>query len=456
MNISAQLARHFTSWSYDDLPGEVVDRAKYLYLDFLGLAARGSTFDSSEPVLSLLHELKAGGSSPVIGTELRARPEYACLANGCFSHSLELDDVVNEASLHPAVVVFPAAMAAADLAQSGGKDFVLSAVVGYDIMIRLGRALNPSEHYRRGFHPTGTCGTFAAAASAATLLHLDENRFLNALGIAASQAAASMEFLEDGAWTKRFHPGWAAHSGLLAALLAKNGFRGTQKPVEGRYGFLHSYSDHPEPELALKDLGGAHLIMNTSIKPHACCRYNQSPIDGVLHLVRTYDLSPEEIEKVSVAMVSTALPIVAEPAEAKRKPQNMVDAQFSMPYAAATAIYRRSAFLDEYSPELIQSPEMQALMDKVECYSDPELDREFPRKWPCRVEIKTKDGQTYSKKVDHPRGDPENALSWDEIIDKFERVTANVYSPERKKEIVRQVQHLESADMKRLNELLVR
>jgi len=446
MSISEKLVDYCISLQYASLPAEVVDKTKYLFLDYLGLAARGSAFDSSKPVISLVKKLGAGGSSRVAGTDLQVKPEYACLANGCFSHSLELDDVINEASLHPAVAVFPAAVAACEMEGKGGKNFIEAAVAGYEVMARLGRAINPSEHYRRGFHPTGTCGTFAAAATAAKIFGLEKEAFRSALGIAGSQAAASMEFLEDGAWTKRFHPGWAAHSGLLAALLAREGFQGTKKPLEGKYGFFNSYSDKPQPELATENLGQDYYLLRTSTKPHACCRYNQSPIDAILSLVKNRDLQPEQVKKVSVALVKTAMPIVAEPAETKRRPQTVVDAQFSMPFAAAVAITKQRAFLDEYSLEVIQSEEIKKLMEKVECYNDPELDKEFPRKWPCHVTIETVQGEKLEAKVEYPKGDPENPLTWDELIYKFENVTRPVWDTKQQQELIDQVKSLETLE----------
>lgn len=455
MGVSKQLVEFGTTLNFEDLPAEVIDKAKYLLLDFVGLAIRGAACESSLPLISLVNRLGREGSSVVMGTNVLAKAEYACLANGCFAHSLELDDVVNEASLHPAAVVFPAAIAAGEMVGATGREIITAVVVGYEIMVRLGRALDPTEHYRHGFHPTGTCGTFAAAAVAAKLFQLTEEQFLNALGIANSQAAASMEFLADGAWTKRLHPGWAAHSGLIAALLAREGFRGPREPIEGKYGFLHSYSDKPQVELAKKDLGLFYLIMKTSIKPHACCRYNQSSIDAILKIVRENNLQPKHIKRVNIAMVRTALPIVGEPIEAKRNPKSVVDAQFSMPYAAAVAIARRRAFLTEYDLEVISDPQIRDLMQKVMCYNDPELDAEFPQKWPCKVTIETVDGSSYHEHIAYPKGDPENPLTWSEVIAKFELLTADLDKMQRQ-QIITEVRSFENTSVADFAKLLLK
>ncbi len=226
VGITKTLADFSSGMTYEDLSPKVVDWAKYLCLDFAGVTLNGSTTDSAKAVVEAIERVKRPGPSPIIGTDKRALPEYAAMANGTAFHSIELDDVNNEASLHPGVVTFPTALAMSDVVDVDGRSFIAAVVAGYDVMVRLGRALKPSEHYGRGFHPTGTCGAFGAAAVAGRLLGLRGDSFVHALGVAGSQAAGSMESLAQGAWTKRLHPGWAAHSGIWAALLAHSGFLG--------------------------------------------------------------------------------------------------------------------------------------------------------------------------------------------------------------------------------------
>jgi len=181
-----------------------------------------------------------------------------------------MDDVYNEAVLHPGVTAYPTAVALADMAEVTCKDFISAVVAGYDVIGRLGRALKGAEHYARSFHPTGTCGTFGAAAVSARMLGLRGDDFLHPLGIAGSQTSGSLEHLAHRAWTKRLHPGWASHSGICAGLLAKARFSGPTTILEGRDRFLAAYSGDPEPSLVLKDLSDGFLIARTSVKPHAC------------------------------------------------------------------------------------------------------------------------------------------------------------------------------------------
>lgn len=447
MEETKQLAKKCHELAFKDLPGAVIDRTKYLFLDFLGVAARGALSDSSVPVQNVCRRLAVReAGAVVIGTDLRVDPTYAALANGTAAHSIELDDVVNAASLHPAVAVMPAALAAAHLCDCTGKDFIEAVVAGYEVTIKLGIALDPSAHYARGFHPTGTCGTLGAAVTAAKILQLGPEKTVCALGIAGSQAAASMEFLSDGSFTKRFHAGWAAHSGLMAALLAHEGFTGPETILEGKFGFLHAYSSKSDPAKILDRWGDPFQVMRTSIKPHACCRYKQGPIDGVLKIMKDQALSPDAVESVRVGVLKTGHALVVVPEEQKYNPRSVVDAQFSMPFGAAVAILYGKATLDEYRPDTIRSPEVREMMRRVICVEDPSLEEEFPKKWPASVRMETKDGQQYTVRIDYPKGDPENPLSWDELMDKFNGLTAPVYPEQRRGQIVARIRSLESVE----------
>ena len=444
MGITRELVEFCASVKYENLSSEIVDRVKYHCLDFLGVASRGSLVESSKAVYRLVKDI---GLSPegaaVIGTDMRAAPQYAALANGTSAHSLELDALHNESSAHPEVVIFPAALAASELSDCGGKRFIEAVIAGYEVMTRLGKALNPSSHYARGFHPTGTCGVFGAAAAASKILELDQEQTINSLGIAGSQAAGSMEFLADGSWTKRLHAGWAAHNGVIAALLAERGFNGPATIIEGRFGFLHSYSDGSDPDRVLADLGKPFEIMKTSIKPHACCRYKQGPIDGILSIMRENNLKPEEVKQVTLGILKAGFPIVAEPKELKYNPKTLVDAQFSMPFGAAVAILYGKASLNEYTQENIESARIKEMMKRVSCVEDPELETVFPRQWPASVELATEDGRKFSVRIDYPKGDPGNPLTWEELLSKFDDLTSAIYPVERRKKIVSRVQALE-------------
>jgi len=266
-----------------------------------------------------------------------------------------------------------------------------------------------------------------------------------------------MEFLADGAWTKRLHPGWAAHSGIVAALLAKKGFKGPSSILEGKDGFLHAYSPSSDPSEVLEGLAESYQILRTSIKPHACCRYKQAPIDGILRIMEQNRLKADEVEKVTLGILKTGFPIIVTPEELKYNPRSVVDAQFSMPFGAAVAILYGKASLDEYTLDKVNSPRVKEMMDKVSCVENPELDEVYPKQWPAAVEIVTRDGKSYSAKVDYPKGDPENPLTWDELIDKANDLTSPIYSASRRNEIIQRTRQLnEETDLRKFAPLLLR
>jgi 2-methylcitrate dehydratase PrpD len=432
---------------YEVLSPDVVNRVKYLALDFLGVAARGSLTKSAEIVRNFAKDMApTAKESVIIGSDTKSTCLYAALANGTASHSLELDDVSNEASAHPGVVVFPTALATGELTRCDGRRFIEGVVLGYEVMVRLGKALSPANHYARGFHPTGTCGAFGAAIAASKILNLDAEQMLSALGIVGSQAAASMEFLTSGACTKHLHPGWAAHSGIIAALLAKRGFVGPSTIIEGKSGFLHAYSDDSDVCKLLAGLGDHFEVMRVSVKPHACCRYKQGTIDGILKIMSENKLKEQEIEKVTLGILKAAFPIIAEPKELKYSPRSVIDAQFSMPFGAAVAILHGRASLDEYIVDNLGSPKVKEMMGKVSCVPDLELERVYPKQWPASVEIATKDGRRFYTRIEYPKGDPENPLSWEELIQKFNELSSPVFSKDRRRKIISRVSSLETEE----------
>jgi 2-methylcitrate dehydratase PrpD len=442
--LTRQLATFCHNLRYDTLPPEVVDRAKYFFLDYLGVAVRGSLSDSSQPLYRMTAGLSAPGRGTVLGREEKVTFPYAALANGTSAHSLELDDTHQSGSIHLGVSVFSAALAVAEQTGAGGQSFISAVVAGFEVAARLAMALQPKEHYNRGFHPTATCGTFGAAVSAGKLLGLDESQLLSALGIAGSQAAGSMEFLTDGAWTKRLHPGWAAFSGIHAALLAREGFVGPATIVEGKDGFLKAYSLKPDPGTVTSGLGSDFQILHTAVKPHACCRYTQAPIDAVLAVTKEHNIQPHQVEKVTIGMLEVGVPVICEPAARKRHPLSVVDAQFSLPFGVAVALVERRAGLEEFSPAMLQDPLIRELMAKVEYARDPELEKNYPKEWPAWSRVSLKGGREASAHVRFPKGDPENPLSWEELVEKYRALAGAVWEHERVDHVqnaVRQLQH---------------
>ena len=442
MGITRDLAKYCSELKYHQLPEEVVDRVKYLFLDYIGVAIQGARSESSKSMYHFVREM-GKGNGVIIGTKDIAPHIYSALANGTSSHAIEMDDVNNESSLHPGVVVFSSALAAGEMVGATGKSFTEAVVVGYEVIVRLGKAIGPANSYSRGFHPTATCGTLGSSAVASRIMNLRTEKIVNAMGIAGSQAAGSMEYLAQGAWTKRFHAGWAAHCGMIAALLSERGFRGPTSIIEGGDGFLHAYSNGADPNKVLDGIGSGFEILRTSIKPYACCRYMQPPIDAILNIVKENNLRPGQVERVRLGLLRAGAGLIAEPTEKKYHPQSIVDAQFSMPFGAAVAILYRRAGLQEFQLSKIRSEEVRKMMRRVEYIVDPDLDQSFPQQWGATAEILTKDGKRYFTKIEYPKGDPENPLSWKEMIEKFNYLSHRFLTKERRLKIVDDVKKLD-------------
>lgn len=456
MGLTQEFVRNLGDITYDHLTSDVVKRVKIAFLDFLGLAARGSQCESTWIIRRWAKQALGQGAAAVIGVPEQMPYEYAALLNGAAAHALELDDIHNGASLHPGVVIFPTALAAASVYPCDGQTFIGAVVAGYETMVRLGEALQAREHYARGFHPTSTCGVFGAAVTAAKIMDLPGNGLVAALGIAGSQTAGSHEYhAGGGTWTKRFHPGWAAHSGLIAAGLAGAGFRAPKTILEGRDGFLHAYSGQPLPERILAKPGEPYAILLTGMKPHACCRYNQGGIDGILALVNEHDLRPENIKNIDIGMVGPAISIVAEPAAIKQHPQTVADAQFSMPYGATVAAIYRRASLSEYTDEVLNEPRVQDFMQRVHCYHDKALDSSYPRLWPTKVRIGCLDGSKFEIQIDSPKGDPDNPLTETDVETKFNDIAGPIWNEDMRQAILSFVHSLEAVeDLKSCQHLL--
>jgi len=421
---AAALGEFCTSIRWAELGADVQDRVRELVLDLLGVAIAGSRVASSTPAADVALRACGAGRSSVIGRAGATPAVWAALANGTAAHAIEMDDVTTESSLHPGVTVIPAALALAEELDASPVAFLEAIVAGYEVTMRVGNALNPASAYARGFHPTGVAGAFGAATAAGRLLGLDAQRLTHALGIAGTLTSGSLEYLSDGAWTKRLNAGWAGHAGITAALLAQAGFTGPSTVFEGRLGVLHAFSDQPSAEGLLDGLGEEQLqVMRVSIKPYACCRYNHGLIDCVLQLKEEHHVEAADVDRVRLGVLSGGALLVAEPIERKRAPENVVDAQFSAPYAAAAALVFGSGGLDAYAAEHLQNPMIHELMSRTDCYRSAELDAVYPRQWPAEVDILLRDGRRLRQRIEFATGEPENPVPRPALLRKFKELT---------------------------------
>ncbi|MEO8136142.1 MAG: MmgE/PrpD family protein [Betaproteobacteria bacterium] len=418
MNITSQLSQFCAGLSVAALPPPVVRRTCQLLLDLTGNMIRARhDAESTPPLLAMARAAGfTGGSARVFADAHGYTPVGAALVNGVLAHSLDFDDTHAAGTLHPGAPVIPAALAAGELTGASGADVLAGIVAGYEVTCRIAVALPAGDHYQRGFHPTATCGVFGAAAAAGRVLGLDDRGIAAALGIALSQSAGSLQFLANGAWTKRFQVGWAAMGGFVAAMLAREGFKGAAEPLEGKHGFLAAYAPHPQPARAVQDLGIVFELMATAVKPYPSCRYGHAGIDAVLALRRQYGFVPREVDRITYGLSHAGMLLVGAPADKKANPQNIVDGQFSGPFVLSAALVTGAMNWDSYAR--LNDPAIRGLLPKVVCEHDPEIEAEFPANMSGKVTIDAR-GERFTQKVVVPKGEPGNFLTDDELRAKF-------------------------------------
>lgn len=430
MGVTTTLSEFTAGLRLDSLPPEVATRARFLVLDLVGNIVRARhDAESTSSFLAAVRAMgMAAGNSGVFGDSARYTPAGAAYLNGALAHSLDFDDTHAAGSLHPGAPVIPAALAAGEMVGASGADVLAAVIAGYEITCRVALAMPALEHYNRGFHPTATCGAFGAAAAAARVFGMDADGVASAFGTVMSQAAGSLSFLHNGAWTKRHQVGWAAVNGLMAATLVREGFKGASEAFEGRHGFMQGYAPNPTPERAIQDLGQVWEIMNTAVKPYPSCRYGHAGIDAALALRAANDIKPSEIESVRLGLPVAGMKLIATPPDKKANPENTVDGQFSGPFVISSALATGAMGWDSY--RLLNDPTIRSLLPKVECELDPEVEAEFPANMSGKLTIKAR-GQIFEQLVVVPKGEPDNFLSEAELRAKFAGLTDAVLGTDR-------------------------
>lgn len=438
--IQEQMAAFVFDASYEALPPEALAMARLCVLDWLGSVYAGK---GARPAVAMLLVAKSLGGNPeatLLPDGSRSSAYMAALVNAAASHVVEMDDLHKGSILHPGAPVVPAALAMAEREGASGQEFLTALVVGYEVAIRVGEAMGPS-HYRF-WHTTGTCGTFGAAAAASKILGLSGPEVAMGLGSAGTQAAGLWEFLVDGAMSKQLHPAKAAADGLLAALLAEQGFTAAARIFEGEKGFSRAMAGEADLDRLTRDLGIAPpRILSTSFKAHAACYHIHSAIDAALEIRRKFSGPPADVERVQVALYPAALDLL-EKVEAK----NPYAAKFNIPFCVATALVYGQVGLSAFTPDRLGDPKIQAIARRISLVRDAELGKEYPDCWPAVVEVRTRAGQRHAVRVDFPKGDPKNPMSQEEVVAKFRNLATPALSEEQREKMAEACLHLERFD----------
>jgi 2-methylcitrate dehydratase PrpD len=409
---TAALAEFAASLQFEDIPLEVIERTKDLFLDWFGSALAGKGARSIRAIESFAECMgPTDGPSEVLTTRRRTTPMFAALINAAASHYAEQDDVHNGSVFHPATVVFPPALAVVQAQGGSGRDLLTAAVAGYEVGIRAGEFLGRS-HYKV-FHTTGTAGTIAAAAATGRLLELSPARMRDALGSAGTQAAGLWEFLRDAADSKQLHTAKAASDGLLAAYLAQSGFTGAKNILEGPQGMAAGMSTDADPAKLTDGLGQRWAVLEVSFKYHACCRHTHPAADALLLAMREHGVTADCIKRVTTHVHQGAIDVLGPVDE----PQTVHQAKFSMGTVLGLIAVFGRAGLREFEDRFADA-RVTAFRKKVAMKLDAEVDQAYPLRWIGKVTVETTDGRVINARVDEPKGDPGNTLSRCELEEK--------------------------------------
>ncbi len=408
--LTEQLAGYWAQARFESLPAEVVHAAKRFLLDTTAAGVAGADTEVVQVVAAGARAGAGRGDAVLWGGGDTLPPTAAALVNGTAAHALELDDFGGCG--HSGAVVIPAVCALANATRASGREVILAIAAGYDLA---GRVLEGSGGYRphneRGWHSTGTCGSFGAAAASARLLGLAGQPFVHALGIAGTFTGGTWAFLADGALVKRFHPGKAAETGVSAALLAQAGLTGPSQVLDAEWGgFYNTYAPGVStPERAVDGLGEQFHILRSGIKPYACCRTIHSALDGLLDILSGAAQGSRAIARL----------IVHGNMQTRRQferidVRNLLEAQFSMPYCLAVTADSGQATIEQFQPLRVSDPEIQRLMALTEIRTDRVLG---PTDYPS-IEVVFNDGRREYRDVPFAKGAPEAPISDGELNDK--------------------------------------
>jgi 2-methylcitrate dehydratase PrpD len=449
MNATSLIADFVAKSRREDCPDQAVKAARHAILDCLGVMLAGST----EPAARILQSVAtAEGGAPlctVIGTGRRSGAVWAALCNGTAAHALDFDDTNFVLLGHPSAPVLAASLAAAELALADGPALIHAFLLGFEVETTVAAVVNPA-HYEHGWHATCTLGTLGAAAAAARLLGLDSAQIRTALAVAASQSSGLKENF--GTMTKPFHAGHAARSGVLAALLAREGWTASEQALEGPQGFFHVLGAGARDMRAIETLGAPWKILSSgvAVKPYPSCACTHSIIDGALTLKRGHLIDPDDIAEVTVGVNALVPRILIHSA-----PRTGLEAKFSGEFSAAAALTEPRLGISTFTDEKVHDPAIRALMERVKLVVDPDIPGDQERHMWTRVTLRLTDGRTLSIGPREVPGHPSNPLSAQALREKFEECARLVLAEDRVDSVAQMVESLDTCpDVRSLTAIL--
>lgn len=429
MSATREWARLAASITADEVPQAVRDRLRVLLLDQVGAQLAGSTRRWNAEVRGYaLDQTRPGASSVVAGGS--AAPEWAAFANATAGHGFEIDDYHAAALAHPGCVAVPATLAVAEDLDADSEQVIVALALGFEAIIRLGLATQPSMIFDRGFHETCAQGVFGAALAAGRLAGLDADTLASALGIAGSHASGTTEYSQSGGEVKRLHAGLGAMGGLRAVTLAQRGIPGPPTILEGRRGFLQAFAQTAQAERLTADLGDRWELLDTAIKPYFSCALTHAPIAALERLIEEERLRADEVTSIEVGCDELSLVHVG---SIGPKPRDMTGAQFSLEYSLAMQLVLGANDFGAYSraeEANYDLPEVSQIAERVTLVRDAEAEAHFPERFVARVRVQRSDGTTVERRADAP-GSPAAPASDEAIRAKFRSIATTIIGSER-------------------------
>ncbi|KRA02064.1 MmgE/PrpD family protein [Achromobacter sp. Root565] len=428
-SLALGLARFARGLTLESLPAAVREKSLLHIIDAIGLGLAAHQFDFAGPGLAGIRAAGAPGDATVIGGGPALQARDAAMANGYLMHGLDFDDTHPGAIVHPSVACLPAALALAETRDLRWGELLSAYAIGMEAAIRLGRSVKGGFH-QGGYHATGVVSHFSSALVAGKLLGLTEEQLVAAQGIAASTASGVQVFLEDGAWTKRLHPGWGAFAGITGAQMAQAGFFGPRRPYEGQFGLYETHmqarADQVDADSVISALGHEWTLLETSIKPYPVCHFIHGCAEAALRLQATIQ-DAGRIRSVACELPAPTLPIVAEPAHIKTRPRSDYDAKFSVQFVVAACLALGRFTLQELAPARLSDPALLSLAGRTTCRAQEAT--AFPKYFSGAVTVTLHDGTQLREEVPINLGSGERALRQTDIVDKF-RANAGLTLPD--------------------------
>lgn len=435
--LTERLGSFIAETGFSDLPPRVVEMAKVRVLDLLGAGLAGYRIGLYRPVLDVLNV--GTGNSTVWGEGILVSSRDAAIINSFMAHSTYLEDGSRSTGGHPSSTVIPALLSLGEMHSISGDKVILGLVLGYEVFIRIGKAIYPST-VTRGFQPTAILASLGAAGGCAKILNLDREGCPHALAISANLGSGLKSALKEPT-SQPIQVGRSCEGGLVAALLANRGLKGYPMILES---YIDAHAGEADKDEILKNLGDTYEIGETYLKIHGGCRGNHTPVDIIVKIVQENHLSLEQIEEVKIGIDSVTA------AAEIHWPKNGKEAQFSIPFSVAAALIYGDVSLFQFTDERVQDPVMRSFMERVRVEINLELDELLPMKRGATGEIILKDGQTYRDSLDFARGEPEMPLTSEEIEAKFSLLAGEVLG-KRVLQVIDTIYNLEK--LKTINEL---